>query len=61
MSLVFLRDLQVVNEPVVSSTELKEGFSLGEWLVTPHSNAISRGDEDKHLENRLMRTLVFLA
>jgi len=34
---------------------------VGEWRVTPHRNVISRGDEEKHLENRLMRTLIFLA
>lgn len=56
-----MRELKIVSQPGVSSTELEGGFSVGEWRVAPHSNAIFRGDEDKHLENRLMRTLIFLA
>jgi len=36
-------------------------FSLGPWRVEPDRNAISQGDEERHLEHRLMQTLVFLA
>jgi TolB-like protein len=36
-------------------------FRLGDWRVEPNRNAISRGDDQRHLENRLMQTLVFLA
>lgn len=34
---------------------------MGSWYVEPRSNTISRLGEEKHLENRLMQTLVFLA
>ncbi len=37
-----------------------EPFQLGPWLVQPSRNVIIRGDEERHLENRLMQTLVFL-
>lgn len=37
-----------------------EPFQLGPWLVQPSRNVIVRGDEERHLENRLMQTLVFL-
>ena len=50
----------MVKSPFLSS-ELDSGFCLGSWQVEPRSNTISRQGEDKHLENRLMQTLVFLA
>jgi TolB-like protein len=37
------------------------GFCLGPWRVFPQRNVIQRGGEEKHLENRLMQTLAFLA
>jgi len=41
--------------------ELETGFCLGPWRVFPHRNVIQRGSEERHLENRLMQTLAFLA
>jgi len=38
-----------------------EGFSLGPWQVLPQRNLIVRGGKERHLENRLMQTLCFLA
>lgn len=35
-------------------------FNLDTWLVIADRNIISRHGEEKHLENRLMQTLVFL-
>jgi len=49
-----------VNEPL-NIEELEAGFTVGKWRVLPHRNTISRDGEEKHLENRLMRTLLFLA
>ena len=43
------------------SPVLESGFSLGPWRVEPGRNAIFRGKEERHLENRLMQTLVYLA
>lgn len=43
------------------ASELEAGFHLGPWRIEPSSNSIYRGDAKKHLENRLMRTLVLLA
>ena len=40
---------------------LASGFSLGPWRVEPGRNAIFQGEEERHLENRLMQTLVYLA
>ena len=37
------------------------GFRLGAWRVFPHRNVIEQNGEEKHLENRLMQTLAFLA
>ncbi len=34
---------------------------LGSWFVEPRRNIISKNEIEKHLENRLMQTLVFLA
>ncbi len=39
---------------------LESGFELGSWRVEPRRNIILRGDEERHLENRLMQTLLFL-
>lgn len=50
-----------MNKPNFLISELESGFCLGGWHVTPKRNAISRDAEEKHLENRLMRTLVYLA
>ena len=41
--------------------ELEAGFLLGPWRVEPTRNAIFQNETEKHLENRLMQTLVFLA
>lgn len=43
------------------ASELDSGFEVGSWQVQPRLNTICRGGEQKHLENRLMQTLVFLA
>lgn len=43
------------------SSELESGFILGPWRVEPCRNTISREGVEKHLENRLMQTLVYLA
>ncbi len=40
---------------------LESGFVLGPWRVEPGRNTIFHGSDEKHLENRLMQTLVFLA
>lgn len=37
------------------------GFAVGPWRVDPQRNVIVGGGEERHLENRLMQTLVFLA
>ena len=50
-----------MSESTFSSSDLESGFLMGPWRVQPHLNNISRGDEERHLENRLMQTLVFLA
>lgn len=42
-------------------TTMAAGFRLGPWLVEPQRNTISRDNEEKHLENRLMQTLLFLS
>ncbi len=42
-------------------TELTLGFDVGQWRVDPLKNSISRDAVTRHLENRLMQTLVFLA
>ena len=34
---------------------------MGPWRVEPGRNAIFQGNDERHLENRLMQTLVFLA
>ena len=39
----------------------QRGFTVGPWRVDPLRNVIVRGGEEKHLENRLMQTLVYLA
>lgn len=49
-----------MNEPL-NTAELEAGFSVGKWRVLPHRNAISQDGDEKHLENRLMHTLLFLA
>lgn len=41
--------------------ELDAGFLLGPWRVEPSRNAIFKEGDEKHLENRVMQTLVFLA
>lgn len=42
-------------------SELNSGFALGPWQVKPGRNTICQKGQEKHLENRLMQTLVFLA
>jgi TolB-like protein/cytochrome c-type biogenesis protein CcmH/NrfG len=42
-------------------TKPETGFRMGAWCVFPHRNVIERGGEQRHLENRLMQTLSFLA
>lgn len=49
------------SDPTSRSAEIESGFDVGPWRVEPSSNSIYRGDAKKHLENRLMRTLVLLA
>jgi TolB-like protein len=36
-------------------------FTVGPWLVDPRRNVIVQNDQERHLENRLMQTLVYLA
>ena len=48
-------------ETGVHTLELDSGFTLGPWRVEPGRNAIFQGNDERHLENRLMQTLVFLA
>ena len=50
-----------MNESGIHYSKLDAGFTLGPWRVEPSRNTIYRGDEEKHLENRLMQTLVYLA
>jgi TolB-like protein/Tfp pilus assembly protein PilF len=48
----------------ISDTETVDAgkeFSLGPWQVLPRRNVIVRGGKERHLENRLMQTLCFLA
>ncbi len=49
-----------MNEPL-STVGLEAGFTVGKWRVLPHRNTISHDGDEKHLENRLMATLLFLA
>jgi len=51
----------MTNKSASRSSDLESGFHLGSWRVEPRRNAIFRGEEKKHLENRLMQTLIFLA
>ncbi len=46
---------------MTSSPALESGFTLGPWSVEPTRNTISRDGVERHLENRLMQTLLFLA
>jgi len=50
-----------MNELYSRSLVLESGFTLGPWRVEPDRHAIFRGKEERHLENRLMQTLVYLA
>lgn len=50
-----------MTKPTPVAGELEPGFSLGPWRVEPSRNVIVDGQQEKHLENRLMQTLVFLA
>lgn len=51
--------LMTTNSTETNST-LASGFALGPWRINPRNNIIIRGSIEKHLENRLMQTLVFL-
>jgi TolB-like protein/Tfp pilus assembly protein PilF len=46
---------------MMSTSELESEFAIGSWWVVPTRNEISEQGISKHLENRLMQTLVFLA
>lgn len=50
-----------MSESNLRSSWRDAGFTVGPWRVDPLRNVIVRGDEEKHLENRLMQTLVYLA
>lgn len=50
-----------LKDPEYLSSEIEAGFRMGPWRVEPSSNSIYRGETRKHLENRLMQTLVLLA
>jgi len=50
-----------VSRPVPHFSWQQSGFTLGGWRVEPGRNTIMRGQIERHLENRLMQTLVFLA
>src|SRR5712691_12981842 len=41
--------------------ELNAGFRIGEWLVTPSLNQISRNGTSARVEPKAMRVLVYLA
>ncbi len=43
-----------------ASGQVASAFGLGSWRVDPNRNVISRNECEKHLENRLMQTLLFL-
>lgn len=50
-----------MNHRVTEFSLSESDFCLGPWRVEPTRNAIFRNGEERHLENRLMQTLVFLA
>jgi TolB-like protein/Flp pilus assembly protein TadD len=50
-----------MTEREFQAPDLLKGFAMGPWQVEPWRNAIVKGGEDRHLENRLMQTLLFLA
>ena len=50
-----------MNEQVTHNQQIVSGFNLGPWRVEPDRNLLIRGEVEKHLENRLMQTLVFMA
>ena len=43
-----------------SAADALPSFLLGSWRVDPDRNVISGAGDEKHLENRLMQTLLFL-
>jgi TolB-like protein/DNA-binding winged helix-turn-helix (wHTH) protein len=45
----------------LETTELDPGFRIGEWLVTPSLNQISRNGTSARVEPKAMRVLVYLA
>lgn len=47
-------------DPLIPDSQLESGFGLGTWSVEPMRNVISRDGDERRLENRLMRTLVFM-
>ena len=50
-----------MSETAEYSPELDAGFTVGLWQVDPIRNVISQGSDERHLEHRLMQTLIFLA
>ena len=50
-----------MSQPKPHYVQAVPAFDLGRWRVEPGRNAIFQGGEERHLENRLMQTLVFLA
>lgn len=47
-------------DPSSAAADSVSGFRLGSWRVDPDRNVISGAGNEKHLENRLMQTLLFL-
>jgi TolB-like protein/DNA-binding winged helix-turn-helix (wHTH) protein len=45
----------------IGTGTLDAGFQVGEWLANPRNETISRGDETRHLEHKVMQTLLVLA
>ena len=45
---------------VVDNASQSRAFQFGDWLVEPHVNRVSRGDEEKHLERKAMEVLAYL-
>jgi TolB-like protein/Tfp pilus assembly protein PilF len=50
-----------MNETTYRASKLDSGFTVGPWQVEPERNVIFQIGDEKHLEHRLMQTLVFLA
>ena len=45
----------------LSNQDLRQGFTLGEWLVRPLANKLTNDDGDVHVEPKVMDVLLCLA